>query len=319
MKKNLSDNLSPRAPQALKDTAHRTPFRGGVSVANVFILFLFIFSALHSFSQNPLVKMWDKRFGGTGTDELFRFQQTKDGGFILGGYSQSGIGGDKTDSLRGGAGDLDYWIVKTDSFGNKEWDKDFGGTSDDKFNSLQQTTDGGYILGGGSLSGISGDKTQANWDASLHTADYWIVKTDSLGNKEWDKDIGGTGYDELFSLQQTADGGYILGGTSGSGIGGDKTDSLRGGTFDLDYWIIKTDSLGNKQWDKDFGGTGGDDFFSLQQTADGGYILGGYSQSGIGGDKSDSLRGGGVDVDYWIVKTDWLGNKQWDKDFGGTG
>ncbi len=249
--------------------------------------------------------MWDKRFGGTDQDYITCFQQTKDGGYILGGYSQSGIGGDKTQATWGVD---DYWIVKTDSLGNKEWDKDFGGTNGDVLYSLQQTADGGYILGGSSLSGIGGDKTQSTWGGY----DYWIIKTDSLGNKEWDKDFGGTDYDFLYSLQQTADGGYILGGVSNSGIGGDKTQDTIGS---LDYWVIKTDSLGNKEWDKDFGGTDTDWFYSLRQTADGGYILGGYSYSCIGGDKTQATWG--VD-DFWIVKTDSLGNKEWDKDFGGT-
>jgi len=75
--------------------------------------------------------------------------------------------------------------------GNKQWDKDFGGTQSDYLYSVKQTSDGGYILGGWSYSDISGDKTQANWDTSLATPDYWILKTDSLGNKQWDKRFGG--------------------------------------------------------------------------------------------------------------------------------
>ncbi len=256
-------------------------------------------------AQNPLVKQWDYRFGGTVNDNFTCYQQTADGGFILGGVSYSGISGDKTQNIWGGS---DYWIIKIDSLGSKEWDKNFGGTNDDVLYSLQQTTDGGYILGGQSNSGISGDKTQNTWG----NWDYWIVKIDSLGNKQWDKDFGGTNYDVLYSLLQTADGGYILGGESRSGISGDKTQSTWG--YD-DYWIVKIDSLGNKQWDKDFGGTSVDVLLSLQQTPDGGYILGGGSQSGIGGDKTQANWGG---YDYWIVKIDSLGNKQWDKDFGGT-
>ena len=262
------------------------------------------------FGQNPLVKQLDKDFGGYSTDDLYSFQQTSDGGYILGGTSVSGIGGDKTQPSWGGG---DYWIVKTDSIGNKQWDKDFGGTSIEWLFSVQETADGGFILGGYSYSDSSGDKTQNAWGTS---GDYWIVKTDSLGNKQWDKDFGGYSIDDLTSLQQTSDGGYILGGYSVSEIGGDKTQpnwDPSGNTED--YWIVKTDSLGNKQWDKDFGGTNYDYFCSFQQTIDGGYILGGYSNSGIGGDKTQPSWGL---WDYWIVKTDPLGNKLWDKDFGGT-
>ena len=251
-------------------------------------------------------KQWDKDFGGNGDDELLSLQQTIDGGYILGGYSNSDSSGDKTQNTWGS---YDYWIVKIDSLGNKQWDKDFGGTADDLFLSLQQTVDGGYILGGWSISDSSGDKSQPSWGAS----DYWIIKIDSLGNKQWDKDFGGSGFDQLYSLQQTTDGGgYILGGFSLSNISGDKTQNSWGL---YDYWIVKVDSFGNKQWDRDFGGTDYDQLLSLQQTADEGYILGGWSNSGISPDKTQNTWGG---YDYWIIKIDSLGNKQWDKDFGGT-
>ncbi len=254
-------------------------------------------------------RQWDKNFGGTLDDIFSSVQQTPDGGYILGGYSNSGISGDKSESCWGG---YDYWMVKTDANGNKQWDKTFGGFNFDFLRALEQTNDGGYILGGYSFSGISGDKTQANWDTSGSTCDYWIVKTDSSGNMQWDIDLGGTGYDFFFSIQQTAEGGYIGGGYSFSDSSGDKTQNTWG---NADYWIVKIDSMGNKQWDKDFGGTDGEALSSLKQTSDEGYILGGTSESGISGDKTQALWGGN---DYWIVKTDMYGNKQWDKDFGGT-
>ncbi|MEO8148325.1 MAG: T9SS type A sorting domain-containing protein [Bacteroidia bacterium] len=274
---------------------------------NITLILLLLVNLMYA--QNPLVKQWDKRFGGISNEVLTCFQQCADGGYILGGYSGGGISGDMTQVSWGGA---DYWIIKIDSLGNKEWDKDFGGTEDEILYFLQQTSDKGYILGGWSKSGISGDKTIANWDSSGNTYDYWIVKIDSLGNKQWDKGFGGIGNDYFYSLQQASDKGYILGGSSFSGTSGDKTQSLWGA---CDYWIVKTDSLGNKQWDKDFGGSTYDYFRSMRQTSDGGYILGGFSYSDISGDKTQSLWGV---CDYWIVKTDSLGNKQWDKDFGGT-
>ncbi|MEO8086379.1 MAG: T9SS type A sorting domain-containing protein [Bacteroidota bacterium] len=292
----------------------RSICRHSGAVKNIHIAGLFLIFNLTSFvidcasAQNPLVKMWDSRFGGDSSDYLTCFQQTTDRGYILGGWSNSGVSGDKTQAVWGG---YDYWIVKIDSLGNKQWDKNFGGDGDEELFCLQQTADGGYILGGLSTSGISGDKTQPNRDTANYYSDYWIVKIDSLGNKQWDKDFGTSSVEYLYSLQQTADGGYILGGTAGSQINGDKTQA---GWGNLEYWIVKTDSLGNKEWDKDFGGTDYDQFSSLQQTADGGYILGGFSASGIGGNKTQSNWG---DWDYWIVKIDSLGIIQWDKDFGG--
>jgi hypothetical protein len=258
---------------------------------------------INATAQGFLMKKWDYRFGGANWDEITSLQPTFDGGIILYGFSRSNIGGDKTQMLQGLD---DFWIVKTDSLGLKQWDKDFGGTGIDDLYALKQTIDGGYILGGASLSPSGGDKTQPSQGAS----DYWIVKIDSLGNKLWDKDFGGSDVDELYSIQETSDGGYILGGYSYSGMGGDKSQPSQG---DMDYWIIKIDSLGNKQWDKDFGGTGPDVLYSLQQTYDKGYILSGGSNSGVGGDKTEPSRG---IWDYWIIKIDSAGVKQWDKTFG---
>ncbi|MBP9882027.1 MAG: T9SS type A sorting domain-containing protein [Chitinophagales bacterium] len=249
-------------------------------------------------------KVWDLRFGGSSDDYLGSLQQTIDGGYILGGFSESGVSGDKTEE---NLGIEDIWIVKIDSNGIKQWDKRYGGDSYEELFSLQLTNDGGYILGGWSTSGISGDKTQP----SQGSGDYWIVKTDANGEIIWDKRFGGTEDDELIEIHQTNDEGYILGGWSYSGLGGDKTQTSQGG---VDYWIVKIDANGIKQWDARFGGNSVDILCSLQQTSDGGYILGGYSDSGNNGDKSQASQGG---RDYWIVKTDANGTKQWDARFGG--
>ncbi len=253
-------------------------------------------------------KLWDKNFGGTNSENLTCFDETIDGGFIIGGISQSGIGGDKTQPLWGNANDEDYWIVKIDSMGSKQWDRDLGGTHYDELLSIEQTTDGGYILGGISASDSTGDKTQPQWGYF----DYWIIKLDSNGNKQWDKDIGGLALDQFSDMQQTNDGGYILAGYTYSGIGGDKTEPVWGS---MDFWVVKLDSAGNKQWDKNYGTAGYDELSSVKLTNDGGYIIGGYTASGIGGDKTQISWGSS---DYWMIKIDSNGNKQWDKDFGGT-
>src|SRR5262245_13796020 len=159
----------------------------------------------------------------------------------MGGYSLSGIGGDKTQNSRGAN---DYWMVKTDSLGNKQWDKRFGGDSDDRCISMQQTTDGGYILGGFSLSGISGDKTQAILDTSpvSYFCDFWIVKVDALGIKQWDKKFGGlNSEDEFGNVTQTSDGGFLIAGTSYSSISGDKSENNLGRE---QTWVVKTDPQG---------------------------------------------------------------------------
>jgi hypothetical protein len=234
-------------------------------------------------------KLWDKRFGGTSHDYCMSVQETHDGGFILGGYSYSDAGGDKTEDCRGNA---DYWVVRINSAGTKLWDKRFGGTDWDYCMSLQETRDGGFILGGYSFSGAGGDKTEG----SRGSCDDWAVRVDSAGNRLWDKRFGGTDLDFSMSLQETRDGGFILGGTSFSGAGADKTEASRGSP---DYWVVRVDSAGTKLWDRRFGGTGEDRCTSLQETRDSGFILGGYSLSGAGGDKTEASRGA---YDYWIVR-----------------
>ena len=148
---------------------------------NIFIFFYLLFS-LNLFSQPVIV--WQKTIGGNNADELFVIRQTIDGGYVLGGYSNSNISGDKTENNRGGD---DYWIVKIDSSGNIQWEKTIGGSGYDDLFSMEQTTDSGYILGGRSDSNISGDKTEN----SRGLTDYWILKLDALGNIQWQKTIGG--------------------------------------------------------------------------------------------------------------------------------
>jgi hypothetical protein len=224
----------------------------------------------------------------------------------LGGQSTSDISGDKTENSLGG---IDYWIVKTDAVGNIQWQNTIGGNLDDALRSVQQTTDGGYIIGGTSNSNISGDKTEnSNGDD-----DYWIVKTDSIGNIQWQNTIGGSNDDWLFSIQQTSDGGFIIGGTSWSNTSGDKNENIVG-MGGNDFWIVKADALGNIQWQNTIGGSNIDWLFSIKQSFDGGYFIGGRSTSGISGDKSENALGF---EDYWIVKTDSVGNIQWQNTIGG--
>ena len=200
---------------------------------------------------------WNRTFGGTGYDYAISIQQTSDDGYIIAGGTRSY-----------GAGYYDSWLVKTDSGGNEEWNRTFGGTDYDCAhpNSLQQTSDGGYILAGFTYSNPYGD--------------FWLVKTDSGGNEEWNKTFGGTDDDRAYSIQQTSDGGYILAGfTESYGAGG------------WDFWLVKTDSGGNHEWDRTFGGTSSDCACSVHETSDGGYIIAGYTR----------LYGAGG-YDFWLIK-----------------
>jgi len=214
---------------------------------------------------------WAKTYGGTGDNWAFSVQQTTGGGYIVAGYTNSF-----------GAGYDDIFLIKTDANGNIQWAKTYGGIDWDYAFSVQQTSDGGYIVAGTTWSFGAGD-----WDILL-------IKTDANGNVEWAKTYGGTGADWAYSVQQTSDGGYIVAGyTTSFGAGGD-------------ILLIKTDANGNVEWAKTYGGTSGDYASSVQQTSGGGYIVAGYTWSfGAGGD-------------ILLIKTDADGNVEWAKTYGGT-
>ncbi|WP_210466817.1 T9SS type A sorting domain-containing protein, partial [Rufibacter roseolus] len=240
-------------------------------------------------------KLWDRSIGGSGSEIQQSLIQTSDGGYLLGGYSNTSISGDKTSGSRGG---YDYWVVKLDSEGNKLWDRTVGGSGNEEFlYALAQTLDGGYVLGANSGSGVSGDKTEA----SKGLSDYWVIRLDGDGNKLWDRTIGGNGIERLQSLILTSDGGYLLGGYSYSRYNGDKSEASRGLS---DYWVVRLDENGNKVWDKTIGGDMSDDnLFGLAQASDGGFILGGNSTSNLSGDKTETNDGeSDYGSDYWLVK-----------------
>lgn len=250
---------------------------------------------------------WQNAIGGSGDDNLWYAEETTDGGYILGGYSDSGISGDKTEASIGLA---DYWVVKLNNSGNIEWQNTIGGSNTDYLVAIHQVADAGYILGGYSISTISGDKTEA----TIGVYDFWVIKLNATGGILWQNTIGGNSTEYLRSIQQTSDGGYVLGGPSYSGVGGDKTEAnFDGGEF-KDYWIVKLNSNGNVQWQNAIGAIGDDAVGGIQQTIDGGYIVGGYSSSGISGDKTEVSLG---NYDYWIVKLNPTGSIQWQNTIGG--
>ncbi|MEM6842462.1 MAG: hypothetical protein AAF632_09580 [Bacteroidota bacterium] len=260
-------------------------------------------------------KQWDKSYSGTGGDYLRTMLPTSDGNYLLGGTAdESSIGFDKSEASRGGN---DYWLIKVDAQGNKLWDKTIGGPDDDSLGDVVETSDGGFLVGGTSKGlSIGGEKTQSN-----HTSNsdkFWIVKIDANSNKLWDKVYGGEGVDFLSKIVKTQDGNYLLAGYSNSSTGFEKSEGAKGGPIgpngtNSDYWIIKIDPNGNPLWDKTIGGNGVDRLRSAVLTADGGFLLGGHSLSDAGFDKSENRRG------YWLVKTDAQGNVQWDKIYGGGG
>ena len=200
---------------------------------------------------------WNKTYGGANYECAFSVVQTGDGGYAIAGLTNSY-----------GAGHHDFYLVKTNSSGDIQWNKTYGGADEDYAHSLVQTGDGGYAITGCTYSYGAGG------------GDFWLVKTDSSGNMQWNKTYGGTNYEFAESVVQTGDGGYAMAGcTSSYGAGSD------------DFWLVKTDSSGNMQWNKTYGGTDYDYAYSLAQTTDGGYAIAGYTWSY-----------GAGNGDFWLVK-----------------
>lgn len=225
-------------------------------------------------------KVWDKSYGGEGSEYLHNMTATSDGNYLLFGDSNSDASGDKSEINIGGR---DFWIIKIDADGNKIWDKSYGGEGTEYSNNMVALSDGGYLLTGSSESLVS-------------SFDYFTVKIDANGNKVWGKSYGGESREHLYSALITSDGGYMLSGLSESNAAGEKSEDNNG---ENDFWAIKIDADGNKVWDKTMGGNGIDYFSSLVIAPNGGYLLGGTSDSDASGSKSEDSKGGN---DIWIVK-----------------
>ena len=251
--------------------------------------------------------LWDKSYGGTSEDYLETVNVLSGGGFLLTGLSSSGPSGNKTSTLFGGSpGFGDAWLVRVDDDGQKLWDASYGGSGDDTAESVIELGDGGFIVAGFSISGATGNKTSPNYG----NFDVWVFRIDSNGNRLWDRSYGGNDYESCYRIVPAGD-GYLLGATSASGVSGNKTSP---GYGNFDYWIIRLDSDGNALWQKTFGGSGADFLRTVAPTRDGGFVLGGRSNSGVSGNKTTSGYG---DNDFWIVRIDSEGNKLWERTVGG--
>ncbi|MFO0484472.1 MAG: T9SS C-terminal target domain-containing protein, partial [Sphingobacteriia bacterium] len=205
---------------------------------------LLLNSVLSTAHAQPTIE-WDRTLGGSGTDFLADFWLTADGGYILGGSSQSNTSGEKSED---GRGDWDVWVMKLNADRTIQWQRTLGGNKYDALCDFYQTVDGGYILGGTSSSNVSGEKTENSRGGS----DYWVIKLSATGTIEWQKTLGGSANDALYPVRQTSDGGYILGGESISNSSGEKTQNSRGG---YDYWVVKLSATGNIEWDRTLGGS----------------------------------------------------------------
>jgi hypothetical protein len=239
-------------------------------LSSMVLFVLLSFSSIVSVEASSL--MWSQFYGGTEEEHVHALIATSDGGYAVAGQTESF-----------GAGGYDVWLVKTDWFGNVEWNRTYGGTEGDFAFDLIETSDGGYALAGSTSS------------FGLHNA-VFLVKTDAVGYMEWNKTYGGLDIDGGNSLVATPDGGYMIAGHTKQSFGDDN----------LDFWLIKTDASGNMEWNQTYGGTKRDVAHSLVATSDGGYAIAGETKS----------FGAGIN-DFWLVKTDASGNMEWNQTYGG--
>ncbi|MBI4722017.1 MAG: hypothetical protein HY769_03315 [Candidatus Stahlbacteria bacterium] len=263
---------------------------------------------------------FERSFGGSGADLGMSVRQTPDGGYIVAGYSNSGLTS------------YDFCAVKTDAYGNSQWLKTYGGTELDAANCVELASDGGYVMIGTTGSFGTG------------TPDFWIVKIDEQGNQSWDKPYGSTSHDEGYFIEKTFDGGYIATGGYRSfdlclfklASNGDSSWLYRYGTTDLweegycirqtpdtgyvvcgytssegaglcDVWLIRANKYCDIMWRKIYGDTNNEEGKWVERTADGGYIITGYTESF-----------GAQGKDIWLLKTNADGDTEWTKRYGGS-
>ena len=205
-------------------------------------------------------EIWTHTFNVNYADCGETVRQTQDGGYIIAGWTDSG--------------NKNALLIKTDGMGYETWHHTYGGGGFDTGECGQQTQDGGYVIAG--------------WTNSFGAGSYdvYLIKTDESGNELWSQTYGGQREDNGLSVYQTQDSGYIITGwTKSFGAGAE------------DVYLIKTDESGNEQWTQTYGGSSQDIGWSVQQTADGGYIIAGYTYSfGAGSNDVYLIRIGGETV-----------------------
>jgi len=217
--------------------------------------------------------IWTRTYGGSNKDGGRSVQETSDGGYIIAGWTYSFV-----------TGNVDVYLIKTDASGDTIWTRTYGGSDGDVGESVQETSDGGYIIAG--------------WTSSFGAGwiDVYLIKTDASGDTIWTRTYGGSKVDVGNSVQQTSDGGYIITG---------ETRSFADGLCDV--YLIKTDASGDTIWTRTYGGSDADVGYSVQQISDGGYIIAGWTSS----------FGAGYAAVY-LIKTDASGDSIWTRTYGGS-
>lgn len=246
------------------------------------------------------VKQWQKAIGGSQKDEFRDVMQTEDGGYILVGKSDSQDG-----DIAENNGLWDVLVVKLNSTGQLEWEKTYGGSENDEARGVNSTSDGGFVVVGRTSSN-DGDVEQNNGNA-----DMWVLKLNHIGELEWEETYGGNAADIAQDVVQTQDGGFIVGGYSGSHNSGDVSGHDELGSFD--FWIVKITANGILEWQKALGGTEPDYAQSIIITNDGNYLVLGDAAS-ANGELTGNLNG----TQFWLTKLSKTGELIWQYAYGGS-
>lgn len=245
---------------------------------------------------------WQKTMGNSGNDRATNIITTSDGGYIVTAEKNMGIQQGTTYYET-----AQYWIIKIGSEGNTQWEKTYGGIGNSIPYDILQTSDGGYV--------VLGETSSHNGDVignhgPLESVDIWLLKLNSIGDIIWQSCYGGSGYERGFKIIETNNNGFIIAGDSDSNDG-DLMGTIHNGYSDI--WIIKIDSIGVIEWQKNYGGSFTNYAFDIFQTSDNGYVFAGYTDS-IDGD----VIGNHGSCDAWVVKISSSGTIQWQKTIGGS-
>ena len=244
--------------------------------------------------------------GGSKNESAQAVVNTTDGGYAILGHSQS-MDGDVTNKSNES---YDYWVLKFDTTNQLQWQKTYGGSDDDRGTDIIQTTDGGYAVIGKSKSGDLDVSENAGYD------DFWMIKLDGNGSILWEYSFGYAGSDVPYSVIQTNDNGYLVSGVldvTASNGQGDRVSSSQRRHAGGDYWVIKLNANGIKEWSNYYGGSFTDTAYDAIQTEDNGYIIVGSSDS----NDVDVANNKGS-YDFWVIKISNTGDLVWEKSFGGS-
>lgn len=250
--------------------------------------------------------VWQRSFGGSDYDCANAIASTRNGGYIIAGYTSSNDG-----DIVGNHGNSDAWVIKLDKNGNKEWQKTLGGAASDMAASIIETSDGTFVMAGQTQS------TDGDVNNNHGKIDAWLVKLDMSGNKLWQKTLGGSNSEGANCIMEDSGGDYLMAGWTTSNDGDVTGYHVGWGMWvgNVDGWVVRLNKDGNLLWNKAFGGVNTDMIYSIVQGIDKSYTMVGLTRSSLDGDVS--LNHGGQDV--WLFNMDKDGKILWRKNFGGSG